>query len=78
MFTKNFNSIDLNRVKIQIEFETLESKTLEFKEQSLVDSNGQKKEFLYDISVFANTIGGISVGFIESTESKAIRQKMQI
>lgn len=58
MITKNINTIELPDIQNLVDNQVLEGKTLEYK--SAIPGNGDedKKEFLADISSFANTDGG--------------------
>ena len=58
MINKKFDRIELS--DIQLHYETLirEIKTTEFKRELKFDDKSQVKEFLYDISSFANSSGG--------------------
>lgn len=58
MINKPFEEITKEDIESLISNEVAESKTLEYKEELPGSSDGDKKEFLYDISAFANASGG--------------------
>lgn len=55
---KPFESIDETDLQALCTGQEREGKTLEFKEMQLGTSDGDKKEFLADVTSFANTSGG--------------------
>ena len=58
MINKSFYEITKRDIESLIVNEVAEGKTLEYKEELPGSSDGDKKEFLYDISAFANASGG--------------------
>lgn len=58
MINKNLENINEDNLITLIENETLEGKTLDYKESFSGNSDADKKEFLADISSFANSGGG--------------------
>lgn len=58
MIEKEFENISENDLISLIESEVLEGKTLDYKEKFSGTSDSDKKEFLADISSFANSSGG--------------------
>lgn len=58
MFNKQFDAIDRNDIENLVANGVPESKTIEYKEQLPGNSDGDKKEFLADVSSFANASGG--------------------
>ena len=69
MIQKTFESIHLQDIKDLIENQIAENKTLEFKSLLNLNKNAEKKEFLYDISSFANATGGdLLFGITEGKE----------
>ncbi len=59
---KDFTAEDIQRLKNN---EIPETKILEYKRELKIDTDKDKKEFLYDIASFANTEGGIIIFGIE-------------
>ncbi len=49
----------------------IETKTLEFKREISINTDAEKKEFLYDVTSFANASGGIIFYGIDETEGVA-------
>lgn len=74
----DFNDIDLITLESLQQLVSLaikESKTLEFKQSIMLEKDEHKKEFLYDISSFANTEGGtIIYGISENRESGCLKE----
>lgn len=67
MINKKLIDIKLEDLKQLVDNNVLERKTLEYKSQLPSDSDSDKKEFLGDVSSFANTIGGdIIYGIIDN------------
>lgn len=58
MINKLLNKIDLDDLNNLIQNAVLEGKTIEYKEQMPNNSDSDRKEFLADVSSFANTSGG--------------------
>jgi hypothetical protein len=55
---KPIDKIEASDLQALIDNEVAESKTIEYKEKLSDNSDGNKKEFLYDVSSFANASGG--------------------
>lgn len=69
VFEKNLEEIDEEDLQSLIENRVLENKKLEYKQEIHLDTRDQKKEFLADISSFANASGGdIIYGIIENRD----------
>jgi hypothetical protein len=69
VFEKNLEEIDKEDLQNLIENRVLENKKLEYKQEIHLDTRDQKKEFLADISSFANASGGdIIYGIIENRD----------
>ena len=66
MIAKPFDSIDKQDIDALIEDRVCESKTLEYKQILPGNSDANKKEFLADVSSFANASGGDIVFGLES------------
>lgn len=64
-FAKPIDRISPDDIETLVQERIQESKTLEYKRELPGDSNGDKKEFLADVSSFANTFGGIIIYGIE-------------
>jgi hypothetical protein len=58
LFDKPFDDLDESHLARLVADRESESKTIDFKRDLVGHSDGDKKEFLYDVSSFANTIGG--------------------
>lgn len=58
MIQKNTSDVTKVDLEFLIENEILESKTLDYKQEITLNTNNDKKEFLADVSSFANTSGG--------------------
>ena len=58
MINKQLNKVDLDDLNNLIQNAVLEGKTIEYKNQLPSNSDSDRKEFLADISSFANTSGG--------------------
>lgn len=58
MIQKDFDSIDASDIDALVENGVYESKTLEYKEKLPGGTDSEKKEFLADVSSFANASGG--------------------
>ncbi len=71
MINKKIEDITIDDIKLLIDNGVVENKKLEYKKQLDINSDGEKKEFLADISSFANTNDGdIIFGVEESSEEK--------
>ena len=58
MITKKLEDIEIADIRQLVDNNVIEKKTLEYKSELPGDSDGAKKEFLADVSSFANTLGG--------------------
>jgi hypothetical protein len=66
MFHKNIETVNESDLKQLIEDQISERKTLDYKEELNIDTDADKKEFLADVSSFANTSGGeLLIGITE-------------
>lgn len=71
MINKKIEEITLDDIQLLIDNSVCESKTLEYKRDLNIDNDANKKEFLADISSFANSIGGdIIIGLEEDSQDK--------
>ena len=71
MFSKKLDIIELQDIQELIENEVAESKTLEYKRDLHIETGDERKEFLADISSFANADGGyIIYGISENGDTK--------
>ena len=68
MLNKKINDITIDDIQCLIDNSVCESKILEYKKELKIDSDSDKKEFLADISSFANCIGGDIIFGIEEDE----------
>lgn len=72
MINKPLNDIQLSDFKSLITNQVPEGKTLEYKSILKLDKDADKKEFLYDISSFANASGGDIVFGISEGDEKGL------
>lgn len=72
MINKKIEEITIDDINDLIENCVCESKTLEYKQALTISNNDEKKEFLADISSFANSVGGDLVIGIEEDENDKI------
>ncbi len=71
MINKKIEEIKLEDIQLLIDNAVSENKTLEYKSKLNISTDSDKKEFLADISSFANSIGGdIIIGLEEDEENK--------
>lgn len=71
LFNKNLKEISIEDVQSLIDNGVCENKNLDYKRELHIDTDSDKKEFLADISSFANSNGGdIIFGIEEDTEEK--------
>lgn len=69
MINKPFDEITKDDIEALIENEVAEGKTLDYKQQLHGNSDADRKEFLYDVSSFANASGGdIIYGIVEKRD----------
>ena len=69
MINKRFDQIDKADIEDLVNNEVSESRTLEYKQELPSNSDSDKKEFLADISSFANAAGGdILYGIVEKRD----------
>ena len=70
MIPKNIDQITEKDLQDLIDNSVVERKTLEYKQSLPGNSDSEKKEFLNDISSFANTSGGdLIYGIIEDRDT---------
>ena len=66
-----FNDVKLQALELLGEYETPESRRLEYKEELPLDDKSQKREFCADVSAFANADGGyLLVGIKDGKENE--------
>ena len=70
MFNKPLEQITIEDLETLVENSVPESRTIEYKQCFPSNKDSDKKEFLADVSSFANTIGGILIFGI--TEKKGV------
>lgn len=75
MIPKNIKDITKVDIDFLITNATLEGKTLEYKEKLPDNSDSEKKEFLADVSSFANSIGGDLIFGIETKDGNPVKIK---
>lgn len=68
MINKQLNQINLDDLNSLVQNSVLEGKTIEYKEKLPENSDIDRKEFLADVSSFANTSGGDLIFGISSTD----------
>lgn len=72
LFEKNFYSITAEDLKNLIAYKVSEDKTVEFKQELPGNSDSEIKEFLADVSSFANALGGMIYYGISEEEGVAL------
>lgn len=72
IFNKSLPNITEDDIKFLKSQEVLENKTIEYKKELPGNTTSEKKEFLYDVTAFANSSGGIIFFGIEENEGKPI------
>lgn len=72
MILKEFKEISLSDLSNLIENGVGEGKTLEYKQRILIDQDNDKKEFLFDVSSFANASGGDLIFGIEENRETGL------
>lgn len=70
---KNFDDINSDTIQSLIDASATESVHLDFKRESFGNADADKKEYLKDISSFANTLGGHLLIGVEEKEGVASR-----
>jgi hypothetical protein len=73
MIEKPIQFITKEEIELLIKNEVSESRSIEYKKELKVYSDSDKKEFLADVSSFANASGGDLIFGIEESEGKPIR-----
>jgi hypothetical protein len=69
MIQRSFADINIEDLLLLINNKVPEGKTIEYKAELKIEKDAEKKEFLYDVSSFANTTGGdLIFGISESSE----------
>lgn len=72
MIPKAFDDIEEQDLQILVDNGVLEGKTIEYKQELTVSSDKEKKEFLADVSSFANASGGdLIYGIVEDRSTGA-------
>ena len=74
MIHKNLNEITQHDLEDLITNQTLERKTLEYKRSIPSNSDSEKKEFLADVSSFANASGGDLIYGISQSNKTGLRR----
>jgi len=72
MIHKKISEIQLEDLQLLITNQIAENKTLEYKALLKVDKDADKKEFLYDVSSFANASGGDLIFGVAEGDEKGI------
>lgn len=71
LFNKKFKDINIEDINSLVENSVCENKSLEYKRELNIGTDAEKKEFLADVSSFANSTGGdIVFGVEEDGEEK--------
>jgi hypothetical protein len=76
MINKELNKITIDDFQGLIDNEVMESRTIEYKELLSLKTDGDRKEFLADISSFANAGGGDLIFGIEENETTRVPEKL--
>lgn len=77
MIPKDINSISEADLELLINNSVMESRTLEYKSELNIANDSEKKEFLADISSFANAIGGDLIFGIIEDRSSGVPEKVE-
>lgn len=77
MIIKNLNEINLSDFQSLIENGVAESKTIEYKLDLTLENDSDKKEFLYDVSSFANASGGDLIFGISEDRASGLPSKLE-
>ena len=71
MINNRLEKVTIDEIKSLVENSVCENKCLEYKQELHIDSDSDKKEFLADISSFANSNGGDMIfGIVEDEKEK--------
>ena len=74
LFDKKIENINIEDIESLIENSVCENKNLDYKRELHIDTDSDKKEFLADISSFANSNGGdIIFGIEEDSKEKHLK-----
>lgn len=69
MINKKIDDITIDDIKLLIVNSVCESKSLEYKKELHIENDADKKEFLADVSSFANSTGGDIIFGIEEDDN---------
>lgn len=72
IFNKNLNEISMDDIQSLIDNGVCENKNLDYKKELHIDTDSEKKEFLADISSFANSNGGDIIFGVEEDNVEKI------
>jgi hypothetical protein len=61
LFNYNDDEVSLDELKLLIQNQTSEKRTIDYKLNLILDTDENKKEFLADVTSFANTDGGVII-----------------
>ena len=75
MFGKALNDVGMQDIEIVVRDKIPESRTLDYKLELHPESDASNKEFLKDISAFANTVGGYLIYGVEEQEGIPVAVK---
>lgn len=76
LFDKKIENINIDDIQSLIENSVCENKNLDYKRELHIDTDSDKKEFLADISSFANSNGGDIIFGIEEDDKEKIPTKL--
>lgn len=72
MINKKIDDITIDDIKLLIDNSVCESKSLEYKKELHIENDADKKEFLADVSSFANSTGGDIIFGIEEDDNDKV------
>lgn len=76
MINKDVNEITENDLQLLIDNEVIEGKTIEYKKEINCSNDKEKKEFLADVSSFANAAGGQIIFGIEEDRNTGLPKEI--
>ena len=76
LFNKKFKDINIEDINSLVENSVCENKSLEYKRELNIGTDAEKKEFLADVSSFANSTGGDIVFGVEEDGEEKIPTKV--
>ena len=72
IFNKDISKIEIEDIQSLIDNKVVENKQLDYKRELHIDTEADKKEFLYDITSFANSAGGYMIFGIDEDHNENV------